>query len=336
MHFPTLPARTGFFVAAVSAALLVTACSDDDDTVTSTPALPDAVAFTQAGLYPEGVQYDASRSRFLVSSQTRGAVGQVTDDGTYTQFADDPALISTIGMRVDEGRNRLLVAVSDPGYNTTRTTAATQRKLAGLAIFNLTSGQRTTYVNLGGLRPTQNHFANDIAVDDQGNAYITDSFSPIIYKVDAQGTATIFLENTQLAAPAGMFGLNGIVYHPGGYLLVAKSDEGALFKIPLTNPTAFTKVTLPQALTGADGLLLQDNITLQVVTNAQAKVNRLVSADGWTSATVSGIFSTPPQYPTTLARREGADSYVLYSNLNALQANQNPPVSVFTIARVKF
>ncbi len=330
-----MPARTGFFVTVVSAALLLSACADDDSTDTA-PALPDSVAFTQAGLYPEGVQYDATGGRFLVGSQTRGAVGQVKDDGSYTPFADDPTLVSTIGMRVDEARQRLLVAVSDPGYNAARTSAATQRKLAGLAVFNLSSGARTSYTDLGALRPGQNHFANDIAVDGQGNSYVTDSFSPLIYKVNTQGVATVLLENAQLAAPAGAFGLNGIVFHPDGYLLIAKSNEGVIFKIPLNNPESFTKLTLPQALTGADGMLLQDNKTLQVVTNSQAKVYRLTSADNWTSATVSGTFSTPPQYPTTLARREGADSYVLYSNLNALQASQNPPVSVFTIARVKF
>ncbi|RPD47717.1 gluconolaconase [Hymenobacter sediminis] len=316
-------------------ALLATACSNDDDT-DSSPTAPNQVVFTQAGLYPEGVAYDAAGQRFLVSSQTRGAVGQVKDDGTYTVFADDPALVSTIGMRIDENRRQLLVAVSDPGYNPTRTSAATQRKLAGLAIFNLTNGQRVAYLDLAALRPNQNHFANDIAVDGQGNIYVTDSFSPIIYKIDTQGTASVFLENAQLGAPAGAFGLNGIAYHPDGYLLVAKSNEGALFKVPVANPAGFTKVTTTQNLMGADGLLLQDNNTLQVVTNAQARVYRLASTDGWGSATVSGTFTTPPQYPTTLARREGADSYVLYSNLNALQANQNPPVADFSITQVKF
>ena len=333
VSLPVFPVRT--LAALLLTALLAPACSNDDDE-TASPGVPDAVAFTQAGLYPEGVQYDATDNRFFVGSQTRGAIGQVKDDGTYTQFADDAALISTIGMRLDEGRNRLLVAVSDPGYNTARTSTATQRRLAGLASFNRANGQRLSYTDLGALRPGQNHFANDIAVDAQGNAYVTDSFSPIIYQVDVQGVATVFLENAQLAAPAGAFGLNGIVYHPDGYLLVAKSNEGVLFKVPLTNPTAFTKVASAQNLMGADGLLLQDNNTLQVVTNAQAKVYRLTSADAWATATVSGTFSTPPQYPTTLARRAGADSYVLYSNLNALQASQNPPVSVFTIARVKF
>ncbi|MBX0288921.1 gluconolaconase [Hymenobacter sp. HSC-4F20] len=330
--FALLPRRVA---PALLLAVLATACSNDDAT-DSSPAAPTRVTFTQAGLYPEGVEYDGTGQRFLVSSQTRGAVGQVKDDGTYTVFADDPALVSTIGLRIDENRRQLLVAVSDPGYNASRTSLPTQRKTAGLAIFNLNSGQRVAYLDLGALRPGQNHFANDIAVDAQNNIYVTDSFSPVIYKVDTQGRTSVFLEDAQLGAPAGAFGLNGIAYHPEGYLLVAKSNEGALFKVPVNNPTAFTKVATSQSLVGADGLLLQDNTTLQVVTNAQAKVYRLTSTDAWGSATVSGTFTTPPQYPTTLARRAGADSYVLYSNLNALQANQSPPVSQFSITRVTF
>ncbi|SNC59836.1 Sugar lactone lactonase YvrE [Hymenobacter gelipurpurascens] len=336
---PTITLRStrsrALLLSVLSVGLLFSAasCSDDDDN-DAAPSLPETVAFTQANLFPEGVQYDAKNTRYYVSSQTAGTVGQVKDDGTYSVFAENAALVSSIGMNLDEGRSRLLVAVSDPGYNTQRTSAATLRKLARLAIFNSDNGQLISTTDLGGLRPTQNHFANDIAVDAQGNAYVTDSFSPIIYKVDAQGVASIFLENAQLAAPAGMFGLNGIVYHPDGYLLVAKSDEGALFKVPISNPASFTKVSISQDLKGADGMLLQDNTTLQVVTNAQAKVYRLTTANAWGAATLSGTFSTPPQYPTTLARRSGADSYVLYSNLNALQANQ--PVSVFTIARVRF
>lgn len=329
---------------ATAAALLLTtllapACSDDDTDDGGDPVLPpDTVAFTQPGLYPEGVQYDARNGYFLVSSQTAGTVGLVHDYGHYATFADNAALVSSIGLNLDTERNRLLVAVSDPGYNTQRTTTATQRKLARLVIFSQDNGQFVRSVELGTLRPSLNHFANDIAVDAQGNAYVTDSFAPIIYKVDTQGNATVFLEDTQLSAPSGSFGLNGIVYHPDGYLLVAKSDVGAVFKVPLSNPSAFTRVTLPAGLSlqGADGMLLQDNNTLQVVTNAQAKVYRLSTSNSWGSASTSATFTTATQYPTTLARREGTDSYVLYSNLNALQASQTPPVSVFSVVRVKF
>ncbi|WP_426060171.1 hypothetical protein [Hymenobacter sp. B1770] len=303
------------------------------------PSAPATITFTQTGLYPEGVQYDAPNSRFLVTSLTTGRVGQVKDDGTYSSaFPDEPRLVSAIGMFLDAPRSRVLVAISDPGANQQRSTAATQGKLARLAIFNNTNATAApTIIELGNLRPALNHFANDVAVDAQGNAYVTDSFANIIYKVDAQtNTPTVFLEDAaRLAAPTpGAFGFNGIVFHPDGYLLVAKSDNGAIYKVPLSNPGRFTQVTTTQNLSAADGLLLQDNNTLQVVSNAQARVFRMASTNGFTSATLSGTFVTQPQFPTTLARR-GDASYVLYANLNALFSGQ-PAVSQYSINRVEF
>ncbi|MGI4872943.1 MAG: hypothetical protein ACRYFX_17420 [Janthinobacterium lividum] len=312
--------------------LAAAGCHKDND-----PASPPSqVTFTQAGLYPEGTQYDNQNSRFLVSSQTAGRIGQVQEDGTYSTFADDAQLISTIGLNLDVATNRLLVAVSDPGYNATRTSAATKGKLAAVAIFNA-AGTKTGYVDLGSLRPAAaGHFANDLAVDNAGNIYVTDSYAPIIYKIDPQGVASVFLENSALAAPAGKFGLNGIVYHPGGFLLVAKSDEGSLLKVPLSNPGSFTKVTATGLdLSGDDGLQLVDANTLLVACNAQGQVYRLSSADGFSSVGRTGAFATGAVYPTTLARR-GTESYVLYSHLNALQQMQTPPVAQFSLTRVAY
>jgi sugar lactone lactonase YvrE len=322
--------------------LALAACKKDSDVGTSGPA---AVTFTQAGLYPEGTQYDDQRGLFLVSSQTAGRIGQVNDAGDYSAFADDPQLISTIGLRLDAARRRLLVAVSDPGYNTARTSATTKGKLAALAIFNSSTGAITSYVDLGAFTPAGGttypaHFANDIAVDGSGNAYVTDSFAPLIYRVDAQGTVTRLLENTALAAPTGKFGLNGIVYHPSGYLLVAKSDEGILLKVPLANPAAFTKVTLPTGLnlSGADGLQLLDNTTLLVVCNAQGKVYKLTTTTDFASvaSVPADAYITGSVYPTTLARRAGTTSYVLYAHLDALQAMQSPPVAEFRLQALPF
>ena len=323
---------------AVLGLLLLAACSKNKTPDAVVPAAPAVVAFTQAGLYPEGVQYDAANSRFLVTSLTTGRVGQVKDDGTYsTAFPDDPKLVSAIGLYLDEPRNRVLAAISDPGANPARSTAATQGKLARLAIFNRNAPTTApTIVELGALRPNAGHFANDIAVDAQGNAYVTDSFSGIIYKVDAAtNAASVFVESPQFAAPAGAFGLNGIVFHPDGYLLVVKSDDGKLFRVPLTAPTTFTTVATTQNLKDADGLLLQDNNTLQVVSNQQAKVFRLATTNGFGAAMLSGTFTTKAEFPTTLAHRDG-NSYVLYANLDKLFGGQMPAVSQYSINRVTF
>ncbi len=172
-------------------ALTTTSCHKDEDEPASVPSGPQTVTLNQPGLYPEGMQFDSLGQRYFVSSLMHGTIGQVTDDGTYTSFADDPQLISTDGLQLDLPRNRLLTTVGDLGVSR-RTSPATTGQLAALASFDARTGARTNYVNLGALRPGQDHFANDIAVDLLGNAYVTDSYSPIIYKVTAQGQASVF------------------------------------------------------------------------------------------------------------------------------------------------
>lgn len=144
----------------------------------------------------------------------------------------------------------------------------------------------------------------------------------------------MLLEDPAFSAPAGSFGLNGIVYHPNGYLLISKTSDGTVFKIPLSNPAGFTRVTSPGVnLTGSDNLLLQDNNTLQTAYNTQNKVYRLASTDNWTTMTLTGTFDAAGQFPSAVTKR-GNVSYALYSHLDKLQ--QMPPVSAYDIAKVSY
>jgi sugar lactone lactonase YvrE len=289
------------------------------------------VTITVPGLFPEGMQYDATNQAFLVSSITTGNVGRVKDDNTYTVLAagQTTGIVSAVGLRLDDARTRVLVAASD----------ATTGSVAKLVSLNRDNGAVNFSVDLGALRPSASgHFANDIAVDTQGNSYVTDSFAPVIYKVTAQGVASVFLDDARLAAVPGAFGLNGLVFHDdaaGGYLLVAKTDAGTFFKVPLSNPASFTTVaTTGLDLRGADGVLLQDDNTLQVVAGTQGKVYRLTTSNNWTSATLAGTFVATSAGPTAVARRAGADSYVLYGNLAAMTAPT--PTTTFSIGKVTF
>jgi sugar lactone lactonase YvrE len=293
---------------------LLPGCSKNDEPTTPAVVNPSRISVPQAALSPEGIQYDETNKRFYVSSRTKGTVGTVRDDSTYTEFGKDARLISTIGLNLDATRQRLLAAVSDNGFNPSVMNAPTLRKLAALAIFNSSTGALSNFVNLATLPAAAaypNHFANDIAVDKDGNAYITDSMSPIIYKVDLQGNATVFLENAQQLSGGTGFGLNGIVYHPDGYLLTAKTSDGTQFKVPISNPAGFTVVSKTQSLIGADGLLLFDPTTLLVVAGSQSTVYRMTTADAWATTTATGSFATGAVSPTTITKR-GTDAYVLY------------------------
>ncbi len=299
--------------------------------ISSPTGFGDRVDFKQAGLFPEGIDYASNCQCFLVSSVRTGKIGQVKADGSYSVLVDDPEIISAIGIFADNQRNRLLIAISDQG-SSSKSSEATQQKIAKLGIYDLSTGERQQMIDLGVLKSGA-HFANDIAVDDQGNAYITDSKMPLIYRVTPAGEASIFVEHPDLGAAPEAFGLNGIVFHPDGYLIAAKAANQSLYKIPIADPNAVKKVTLDPLPASPDGLELLSNGQLVVISNAQAKASRLGSGDNWASAKVEKQVEIKASFPTTAAQLN-QDLYVLEAKLG--QASQGESVVDFSIQKVVF
>lgn len=250
------------------------------------------IKFSEKELYPEGITFDVKADQFLVSSMRHGKIGRVDRSGVYHTFINDPILVSSVGMHIDSAKSWLLVAVSDPGV-AVGTKKETRAKLAGLAIYDLKSGKRQAYHDLGGLSEGA-HFANDIAVDTGGNIYVTDSFSPIVYKIGKQGKPSIFVQNDLFKGEG--FNLNGIVFHPNGYLIVVKSNSGELFKISLKGDVS--KIKIQQSFNSGDGLALTLDGSLAVIQNS-GEVSQLVSSDNWASATVSKTVKPWLEFPTT-------------------------------------
>ena len=273
------------------------------------------IIFHAETAYPESVTWSAKQQRFFVSSVREGTVGKVSRDGHYTPFISDDRLVSTVGLLVDDSRNTLWVTNSDPGAGQ-RTSAASQGKLAGLARYDATTGKLVAYHDLGKLREGS-HFANDVAVDARGDAYVTDSFAPVIYKVDTSGNASIFAENPLFKSGEG-FNLNGIAYLPDGYLLVGKYNSGEIFKVSIADPSKVTKVELSAPLKGIDGFNLIDNSHLVAAVNLGAdKAVELKSTDGWKTATISRENKSIKSMPTA-ATRAGNDVWVLNARLDTL------------------
>jgi DNA-binding beta-propeller fold protein YncE len=294
--------------------------------------VPDVISFKAPAVYPEGIDYDAKGKRFIVSSMHEGTVGQVTDDGTYKPFISDSRLVSSVGLRVDAARNRLLVCNSDPGASI-HTKKENQGKFAGLAIYNLSTGELIKYIDLAALSKGGGHFCNDIAVDGDGNIYATDSFSPIIYKIDTKDNASILLEDKRFVGKG--FNLNGLVYKDG-YLVVAKDNDGSLFKVPVDKPKSFTEVKIDQKLVGADGLLWGPDGSLVVIANANTnKIFKLTSTDSWDSAKVANSVETGDVFATTGVLRDGK-VYAMEARLNVLfNPKTTKHVDVFTIRAFK-
>ncbi|WP_370677706.1 hypothetical protein [Pleomorphomonas sp. PLEO] len=281
----------------------------------ASPALAQDIAFTSDKSYPESVTYSPHQGVFLLGSVTEGLVAKLDKAGAYAPFITDDRLVSTVGLLVDDASNTLWVTNSDPGAGA-RTAAATQGKLAAIATYDATTGAPKAYYDLGSLSPGA-HFANDIALDAAGNAYVTDSFAPLIYKIDSHGKASIFAESPLFLSGEG-FNLNGIAWHKDGYLLVGKYNSGELFRISTADPTDIRKVKLPEALTGADGIHLIDGEHLLVAQNLAAnRTVELTSSDGWQSATITRTEASKLSMPTATVT-VGKDVYVLNSRLDTL------------------
>jgi len=274
-------------------------------------------------LYPETIEYDVAHDRFLVGSFREGGVYRVDSQGAVSRLVDDPRLCSVLGIAVDAARGRLWAVNSDLGASA-RPSVAGPRKLAAVGVYDLSTGAALDYIDLARLFPGE-HLLNGIAVDGDGNAYVTDSFAPVIYRIDAHGRPSVFLHDERFAGKG--INLNGLVVHPDGYLLVIKKSDGTLFKVPLANPAALSRVTIDRRLVGGDGVTRVGRRGVVIIANQTPDERSnaaifLTSHDGWLTAAVGAVQPLGAVYPTTAAIRRG-ELYVLHSKLNELI--QAPP-----------
>jgi sugar lactone lactonase YvrE len=298
-------------VSLLSVAVLTTACTKNS---------PQLVTVNGVAQNPEGIEYNKIDDTFLLSSINAKPIIKVKKDGTFTPFTKGEAYpLSTAGLQIDYKNNKLLVA----GFNGTELMDKDPKTkgTAHLRVYDLTTGELQDDIDLSHLVPdAQAFFANDIAVDNNGNIYITDWYAKVIYKVDNNKKATLFWKN-DFSIVSG--GANGIDFHPDGYLLVSLLtvnekglyDNYALVKVPLDNPTNTTKVEInDKAFSGFDGMVINSDGDIIGVTNNQKTPGgntliKLSSDSNWKSANIIHKKDIPAS--TTVAITPENDNYVI-------------------------
>lgn len=296
-----------------------------------TLAYGQGISINYNKLYPEGTAYSSKQKIFFVSSIYHGQVGTVDAKGNYKLFTQDPELVASVGIKADERTNTLYVTNVDNGV-ALKTNPATAYKLSEIIGYDLTSGKRKFKVDLGKLNPGQPNFINDMTLDNDGNLYVTNSFSPIIFKVDKNQKASIFATNDEWKGEG--FNLNGIVYHPDGYLIVAHSGKGLLYKIDVKNPGIITKIKVSE-VAGVDGLILNNKNELVVILNKSGKVLKVTTDDHWNSARVVGTKESVLPFPTT-GVLVNSTYYVLNGKLTELFDPNAEKTSNFFLQELKF
>lgn len=196
----------------------------------------------------------------------------------------DLAGFASLGLAIDRPRNRLLVAVADVLTN----------RYSALAAYDLSNWNRlflTTLAQTG----DEKSMADDVAVDPEGNAYVTDAKSSKIWKVGVNGELQSIIKSPLFTPKEwykSLVALNGIVYHPDGYLLVIHTFSGNLFKIKI-NKGGVDEVKLVKMVSGSlvmgDGIELLSPTKLVVAGNPSGRL--VESTDEWETASVVSKFS---------------------------------------------
>lgn len=274
---------------------------------TSTPST-HVYRYHSTGWLRECAKWDDLNRRFLVSSFEGGLSEIRVPEGESNATLEEVPVVrdvdvagnASLGIVIDRPRNRVLVVNSDVFGN----------RYSALAAYDLSTWRRLFLTKLNGPGDKKS-FADDVAVDSQGNAYVTDTATNKIFKVGENGeflttiTSPLF---TQKEWYKNLVGLNGIVHHPNGYLIVVHTFSGNLFKVEINNANKVKQI-------GVEGgpLLLGDGIELLSPTKLVVAGNptRLVeSTDDWETAVAVGKFWGPIHRLTTAAMVKDGKVYL--------------------------
>jgi sugar lactone lactonase YvrE len=125
--------------------------------------------------------------------------------------------------------------------------------------------------------PIANSGLNALTFDQSGNAYVSDSFNGVIWKVTHSGTVTSWSSGPLLAPGTGLtppFGANGVEFNNEHTILyVANTAEHQIIEIPV-NPdgTAGTAKILITGINAPDGIMVDGKDNIWICSNQEDEI----------------------------------------------------------------
>lgn len=218
-----------------------------------------AVAFTvdDAMLIPEGITYDPVDDVFFLSSVYQRKVVEVGRDGAARDFiVGDDEFYCGLGMKVDARRRHLWVVTAV--FNGMRDYDKALDGRSSVSCYDIESGQRLRHIALAD--GEQAFTFNDLELDADGNAYVTDTGMGAVYIIEA-GSDSL----GEAIAPGILRGANGIALDREHELLYVARYGLDIVAVDLSDRSV---VGLDQtddvALFGVDGLYLHDGALIAI------------------------------------------------------------------------
>lgn len=163
-------------------------------------------------LIPEGITYSSTSNSFYLSSIYKTKIIQIdAKTGEFKDFIPSDLLnLSFLGLFADEARNHLWACGNMTQIG---------KSLSMVSKFNLISGELLKSYSYA---DTAANTYNDLALDNDGNVYFTDSDGQHVYKIDKlTDSVNIFYDGIEIAHP------NGITISPDNkYLYIASNTNG--------------------------------------------------------------------------------------------------------------
>ena len=222
---------------------------------------------------------------------------------------------SVAGVKVD-ARGRLWAA---GGYT------------GALAVYDTRSGDLLAQMDVGA-HPS---CVNDVAFDQRGHAYVTDSFVPVLFRVDSGSLELerwVDLTEHGMPWPEGL-NLNGVVLaQDGRHLVSCQTNLGRFWRVALADG-AVDEVALDGGpLEHCDGLAL-DGSTLYAAINARDLIAVIDLAEDAAAGSLRAMVASQAfAFPTAVAADAGR-LLVVNGQLDKLEAGPRLPFTVVSIAK---
>jgi sugar lactone lactonase YvrE len=261
-----------------------------------------AFVLPEKDLIPEGIAYDSTDEAFFLSSLHKRKIVRVRPRTNRPPIVEDftsegqDGLYSTLGMKVDAAHRVLWVCSSAESFMKGYTEADAGK--AALFKYDLTTRKLIRKYELG---PTPRHLLNDIVLNAQGDAYLTDIASGEIFTVSHEK------DELEVFIPAGTLNSpNGIAISNDGRKLYISDMPVGVYVVDVKTKDSHR---LPQRVgispSGSDGLYFYANSLLGIVNIVSDRAGRVArfsldsSAESITRGAVLDCNHPLYQWPTT-------------------------------------
>ncbi|HEV7332466.1 MAG TPA: hypothetical protein VGN63_15620 [Flavisolibacter sp.] len=271
-------------------------------------------ANTETDLIPEGIAIDNRNGKIYITSINRHKIIVVDGQGNAKNFIQpgQDGFMEGLGLKVDKKRNWLwALSVLREG----------KLFFSKIHAFDLGTGKT---VQQYGIQDTLPHLFNDLAIDEKGDLFLTDTYFSAVYKLNPETESlSLLVQSPRLRYP------NGLVFGKG-HLYIATYQNGLVRLDTATKQVQKLTGIKDTAIShGLDGLVYRDgalfgvyNIGKERSDDCVIRYNLTEDGTGVESEMVLVKGHPAMEDPTTAALHNNRLYVLANSHLDAYNANK--------------